>query len=130
MMPTRADTTTAATRTAVSGRDGVAAVTLERGVAGRGPQQPGQVAARGVTEHADPLRVDVVLVGVGAQPADRTLGVVDLGRERCVCGLAVARGGDHKAPLRQQEGDGQAALAAAADFLPAPAVEHEDRRGR
>ena len=60
---------------------------------------------------ADAIRVDVVLLGIGPQPAHRGLGVVDRGRERILGSEPVADRHRDVALLREADALGIVALA-------------------
>src|SRR5262245_55303226 len=77
-----------------------------------------QVAPRRGSHDADVLRVQVVLLGVGTEPADRCLAVLDLSRKLGVLQEAVVDAGD-SVPLGDEPGQGTPVLAAA---TPGPTV--------
>ena len=69
-------------------------VTFQLRHAAAGAQQGYQVPTRRTAPSDEPLRVEVVLGGVGPQPAHRGFAVVDLGRELGFRAEAIADVGD------------------------------------
>lgn len=59
-----------------------------------GADQGGEHAASTHSGDGDALRVVAVIIGMGAQPADRSFAIVDLSGEGCVLAEAVADAGD------------------------------------
>ena len=89
-----------------------------------GAQHGDQVPAGRFAPDADVVGIEVILGGVGPQPADGRLAIFDLGREEGVLAEAVVDGG-HGVPLGDQ-GHGRAVFFAAR--LPSPAVNPDDQR--
>ena len=89
-----------------------------------GAEHGDQVAAGRGAPDADVVGVEVVLGGVGPQPADGRLAVLDLGREDGVLAQAVVDAG-HGVALGGQRHGGAALFAAGP---PGPAVNPDDQR--
>lgn len=81
-------------------RPGHAGVALQRGVARGESQQRGEVPAGRLAPRRDPARVDAQVAGAGTQPADRGLGVVQLGRPGGLPGEPVVDARDRDPGLR------------------------------
>src|SRR5690242_12520367 len=60
---------------------GIAAVAFQSIILAGDAEQTGQVCAGREAEYANPVGIDVVLLGTGPQPADGGLAILDLGRK-------------------------------------------------
>ena len=95
------------------------------------PQQHSKVAAGRIAEGADVVRVEVVVPGVGPQPSDGGLAVVERGRERRLAGEPVVdRRGDEAERGEVHDVAGGAMLprgeAGLVPFDPSAAVDDHD----
>jgi hypothetical protein len=112
-----------------AGLIGRTATAFQRFHSAAGAEQVDQMAAGRAAPHADPLGIDVVLVRVGAQPADGRLAVVDL---RGPDGFAAEPVADRRPDVvpggheRQHPPDAAGFVAAA----PPAAVNEDDQRQR
>ena len=88
-----------------------------------GAQQGDEVAAGRGSPDADVVRVEVVLLRLGPQPADRRLAVLDLGGEHRMLAQPVVDAG-HRVALADERHGGAAILAAG---LPGPAMNPDDQ---
>ena len=102
----------------------VACVAFEVLHASRGAQQGHQVATGGGAPDADVIGVEVVLLGVGPQPADGRFAIFDLGGEHGVLAQAVVDAGRGVALAYQRYGGATVLVA----VLPASAVNPDHQR--
>ena len=56
------------------------------------PQHGHQMGPGRVSISADPLGIEIILLGMGTQPANRALAVLDASRERCLAEQAIIDG--------------------------------------
>lgn len=103
----------------------MAAVAFQFAVGQTGQHQR-QMSPGAVARHSDLGGVDAVVVGIGTQPAQRGLDVVDLRRPHGFARQPVLRGHAHEAVACEQ--DAVAAQLAAIALQPAATVHEQDGR--
>lgn len=110
---------------------------IEAATSGGSPQEGGEVAASGLAEGRDPIRIDLQPIGVAADPAHGLAEVVEGKRPTGGTrpGQAVIRRDDDESGLGQADGGrmgipwtGAKEPLRSAD--PAPAMDRQDRRAR
>jgi sirohydrochlorin ferrochelatase len=108
-----------------AGLFGIAEITFEIGDTAGGGEHGGEVAAGGGAPGGDARGIELVLSGLGADPPDGSLAVVDLGWELGDLAEAVVEGDDGVAVIEEPVDDGglEGVLAAGAKC---PAVDPED----